>query len=72
MSNDKYGTCNKCQTKWIKLYSYNDRWLCKDNLCYQEEVEKGSGKQERDLENLEKYRQLVAGTHDIPATTYPE
>lgn len=49
---------------------YNDMWLCHDNLCYEEEVEKDSGKHILDKERLEEYRKMVAGTKGIVPTAY--
>ena len=56
------GKCQKCQTDVTELFDYNGRKLCKVNFCYDEEIERDSGKAERDLEKLNEYRRLVAGT----------
>lgn len=64
----KLGDCEKCATKYVPLTEYNGRWLCDVNLCLTEEREKNSGKAEKDLDNLEIYKQLVAGTKNIPVS----
>ena len=61
----RYGTCDKCQTDNNELFDYNGRKLCKDNQCYQEELERDSGKDQLDKDRLEEYRKLCAGTHTI-------
>jgi hypothetical protein len=66
----KMGTCEKCGTKWSELFQYKDHWLCKSNCCYQEEMDKDSGKIDRDIEKLEEYRQLCQGTKGITPSTY--
>lgn len=67
-----YGTCEKCQTRWSELFLYDDRWLCKTNVCYQEEQAKDDGKIDRDLDMLDEYEQLVNGTKNIPPSVYPD
>ena len=66
----KQGTCEKCGTKWSELFLYGDRWLCKSACCFQEEVEKDSGKIDKDIEKLEEYRQLCQGTKGITPSKY--
>jgi len=63
-------TCDKCMTVLSKCYEYNGRWLCKANVCYQEEIEKDSGKWERDEANLDLYKDLVARTFPQTPSTY--
>lgn len=68
MPNIKYGDCTKCSTKYVPLTEFNGQWLCDVNLCLTEELEKINGKAQQDLDNLEDYRKLVAGTKNIPAS----
>lgn len=66
-----YGDCDKCGTKSSEVFEFEDgRWLCKANECYAEEYEKIDGKSERDLENLENYRNMVARTKNLPPDIY--
>lgn len=66
----KMGICNKCQTRWIPVYPYEGRWLCKANLCFTEELEKNDGTVERNEKALDDYRKVVGGTNGIAPTAY--
>lgn len=66
----KFADCEKCQTKWVEVKLYNGRLLGISCLCYQEELEKDSGKHIRDLEKLEEYRSLVNSTKNIPPSGF--
>ena len=58
-----YGTCMKCNTENSLLYEYdNEYWICKAAGCWEEEVERDSGRHEILEDNLNDYRRLVAGT----------
>jgi len=70
MTNRKYGICHKCQTTWVIVTEYKGGWLCEDNCCLQEEMEKDTGKHLRDEKDLNDYRALVAGTWNVPRTNY--
>jgi len=57
------GICDKCGTEKSYLFEYrSDYWICKANECFQEEVERDSGRHVRKNDKLEDYRKLVAGT----------
>ena len=66
----RQGRCQKCNTTLVPLYEFEGRYLCKVNLCYEEEVEKATEKHIRDEEKLMDYRGLVAGTKGIPPSAY--
>ena len=66
-----YGQCMKCQSLSQAVYEFEDgRWLGKSCGCWDEELEKIDGRSERDLENLETYRDLIARTKNVPADEY--
>jgi hypothetical protein len=65
------GQCDKCQTTMVTLYEFGDRMLCKANYCFQEEVEKASGKSFEDKAVLDEYRLLINATKNVPISTSP-
>lgn len=65
-----YANCDKCQSKWQEVFEFNGQWLGKACLCYQEELEKRDPKIDTDLQNLDNYRALCAGTKNIPPSSY--
>ena len=54
------GTCDKCSTENSELHEYRTGvFLCKANECWQEEVERDSGRHIRLNQKLEDYRSIV-------------
>jgi len=58
------GTCRKCDTTESELFEYRAGfWICKAGTCWDEEVERDSGRHIEKNEKLKDYRRLVAGTN---------
>jgi len=68
MHKHKFGYCQKCGTKVLKVKQLDDMLLGIPCGCYDEEVEKQDPKIQNDIDLLEEYRALVAGT-DAPEVT---
>ena len=57
---DKIGDCRKCFTENSLLYEYRPGYfICKANGCYDEEVERDSGRHILLNKKLEDYRRVV-------------
>lgn len=54
------GICDKCSTENSLLFQYGNKWLCKANECYQEEVERDSGRHIDLDRKLEEHRKIIA------------
>lgn len=56
----KIGICQKCNTENSELFEYsNGVFLCKAGECYQEELERDSGRHVILEQKLKNYRKLV-------------
>ena len=65
MTNDEkiYGDCMKCGTTQSELFEYTaGYWICKAVGCWDEEVERDSGRHEILNEKLEDYKKLCQGS----------
>lgn len=56
-----YGPCNKCNTENSLLFEYKPGYfICKANECWEEEVERDSGRHIEQERKLDDYRKLVS------------
>ncbi len=56
------GDCDKCHTEASWVYEFDDgRLLCVANSCWEEEIERDSGKEERDTQFVEDLHGIVRG-----------